>query len=160
METINRITEVISDKINIAYAVLVTVMTFLFGEYWFLFAGFLVLNVVDYVTGILKARYAGAINSVAGRKGIIRKVGYWITIAIAFYISLTFVKMGALIGVDLSFVVLFGWLTLALFIINEIRSILENLVILGVPVPNFLIKGMEVMDYAIKKKTGDSDDSD
>lgn len=160
METINRIGEVLTDSINVACGVVVTVMTFLFGDYWFLFAGFLGLNIIDYITGILKARYAGEINSVAGAKGIIKKTGYWLTIAIAFYISLTFQRMGTLIGVDLSFVVIFGWLTLALFIINEIRSVLENLVKIGVPVPAFLLKGMQVAEEAIKNKTGDSNDGD
>ena len=55
-----------------------------------------------------------------------------------------FTEMGSKIGVDLSFTHLFGWFTLATFIINEIRSILENLVVMGVEVPEFLVKGLEI----------------
>ncbi len=40
-----------------------------------------------------------------------------------------------------------------MFIINEIRSILENLVKLGVDVPQFLIKGLEVEYDTVKAKT-------
>ena len=61
--------------------------------------------------------------------------------------------MGKLIGVDLSFVVIFGWFTLAVYLVNEIRSILENLVEMGVKVPSFLIKGLEVTEKAIDKIT-------
>ena len=65
-------------------------------------------------------------------------------IAIAFFLAVGFVEVGTIIGVDLGFTQLFGWFTLATFIINEIRSILENLVIMGVEVPAFLTKGLEV----------------
>ena len=44
-----------------------------------------------------------------------------------------------------------GWLTLATFIINEIRSILENLVLIGVVVPKFLIHGLEVAAKKIEQ---------
>jgi phage-related holin len=39
---------------------------------------------------------------------------------------------------------MFGWLTLAMYIVNELRSILENLVEIGVDVPDFLIQGLDV----------------
>ena len=144
--------------INIIYGCLVTALAAFFGDFWFLFMAFLGLNIIDYITGILKAKHTNKENSNKGAKGIIKKVGYWIVIAIAFFISVTFVEMGRLIGLDLSFVIGFGWLTLATFIINEIRSILENLIILGVQVPQFLIKGLEIIDTGIKDKTGGQDD--
>jgi phage-related holin len=65
--------------------------------------------------------------------------------------------MGAEIGINLGFTVLFGWFTLATFIINEIRSILENLVKIGVYVPCFLIKGLEVASELIEHKTEHKD---
>ncbi len=37
----------------------------------------------------------------------------------------------------------FGWFTLVCLILNETRSILENLVEIGVKVPKFLIIGLE-----------------
>ena len=52
--------------------------------------------------------------------------------------------MGELINADLGFTVVLGWMTLATFIINEMRSVLENLVIMNVEVPMWLIKGLEV----------------
>lgn len=154
----NRIFEIISDKLNIAYAVVAVSMTAIFGDYWFLFASFLWLNIIDYITGILKAKYSNQLNSVAGAQGIIRKVGYWITISIAFYISLVFVKMGDLLGINLNFVLGFGWLTLATFILNEIRSILENLVAIGVPVPKFLTKGLKIITENIESEDKEDED--
>ena len=136
--------EKILHKVNIIGGAAVAVLSAVLGEYWYLFCAFLVLNVIDYITGILKARFTKSENSNKGWKGIVKKVGYWVCIAIGFFISVCFTEMGKNIGVDLSFTHLFGWFTLATFIINEIRSILENLVIMGVEVPSFLVKGLEI----------------
>ena len=136
--------EKILHKVNIIGGAVATVLSAVFGEFWYLFCAFLVLNVVDYITGILKARFTESENSNKGWKGIVKKIGYWVCIAIGFFISVCFTEMGSKIGVDLSFTHLFGWFTLATFIINEIRSILENLVVMGVEVPEFLTKGLEI----------------
>lgn len=45
------------DKINVIYGLIATIGVALFGKYWFLFAGFLILNVIDYATGYCKARF-------------------------------------------------------------------------------------------------------
>lgn len=142
----------IATKINMLWAATVTVFTSTFGEYWFLFFAFFVLNVVDYITGVTKAKFSQTENSNKGAKGIVKKVGYWVVITLAFFIALSFESMGNNIGVDLSFVEMLSWFTLATFLINEIRSILENLVIVGVDVPQFLIKGLEVAATAVKSK--------
>ncbi len=62
-------------------------------------------------------------------------------------------------GVKLDFLMLFGWFTLASLLVNEIRSILENLVECGYDVPEFLIKGLAVTEKLIQAgiDTGDSD---
>ena len=142
------------DKINVIYGLIATIGVALFGKYWFLFAGFLILNVIDYATGYCKARfYKKNESSAIGAKGILKKVCYWIVIGLAFFISTCFVYMGETIGINLSFVQLFGWFTLATYLINEIRSILENLVEMNVNVPQFLIAGLEITQKLIDTKT-------
>ena len=61
--------------------------------------------------------------------------------------------MGEVIGVQLDFVLLFGWFTLATYLINEVRSILENLVEMNVRVPAFLIAGLDVTQKLLDTKT-------
>lgn len=142
------------DKVNMVYGVIATIGVALFGKYWFLFAGFLVLNVVDYATGYCKAKFYNKNESSAiGAKGIFKKVWYWIVIGIAFFISMSLVYMGEIVGVNLSFVQLFGWFTLATYLINEIRSILENLVEMNVKVPKFLVVGLDVTQKLLDAKT-------
>lgn len=141
--------EKILNKINLLWAAAVTLLSGLFGAFWFLFAAFIALNVVDYITGVIKSRYTQTENSNKGLKGIFKKVGYWVVIAIAFFLSYGFEMLGTIIGVNLGFTVLIGWFTLGTFIINEIRSVLENLVLIGVEVPAWLVKGLEVANEKI-----------
>lgn len=141
------------DKVNMIYGLIVTAMTAVFGKYWFLFAGFLLLNLIDYVTGYCKARIFKKESSSVGAKGISKKVFYWVVIGLAFFIAHCFVYMGDLVGINLAFVQLFGWFTLATYLINEVRSILENLVEMNVNVPAFLIKGLDVTQKLLDTKT-------
>lgn len=149
--------ERIIDKVNLLWGSAVVLLSYILGEHWYLFVAFLVLNVVDYITGIVKARMSHTENSNKGMKGIVKKVGYWVVIGIAFFIAVAFGEMGEIVGIDLSFTQLFGWFTLATFLINEIRSILENLVLIGVYVPEFLIKGLEVAQKTIEGEENDSE---
>ena len=84
--------------------------------------------------------------------GVLKKIGYWILIFIAFFTSFLLVQLGYKINIQLDFIMLFGWFTLACLIINEVRSILENLVEIGVKVPTGLLKGLEVYQNILDKK--------
>ena len=58
-----------------------------------------------------------------------------------------------ILGLNLDFLLLLGWFTLACLLVNEIRSILENLVECGYNVPVFLIKGLAVTEKLINAET-------
>ena len=59
------------DKVNMFYGLIATIGAAVFGKYWFLFFGFLVLNVADYGTGWWKAKhYKKNESSAVGAKGI------------------------------------------------------------------------------------------
>lgn len=131
-------------KFNIFWGATVAFMCQIFGRHWYLFVAFMVLNVTDYITGIIKARYTKTENSLAGLRGIVKKAGCWLVIAISFFVAQSFNELGALMEMDLGFTSFVGWFTLATFIINEIRSNLENLIEIGVAVPVWLIKGFKV----------------
>ena len=61
-----------------------------------------------------------------------------------FFIGFAFKAMGDSVGMNLVFMDFVGWFTLANYLVNEIRSVLENLVEMNVPVPDFLVKGLRV----------------
>ena len=101
---------------------------------------------------------AGKENSVKGWQGVLKKLGYWIMIMVAFGASAVFIEIGKAIGVDLGITTLLGWFVLASLIINEIRSILENFVEAGYNVPTILVKGLEVADKVVNSQDEDYTD--
>ncbi len=138
------------DTYNAAVGAMVAVLSAIFGVYWYLFAGYLLLNILDWITGWYKARRKKQESSYVGLKGIVKKTGYWVIILVAFLIPALFVHLGKdLLGVDLGFLTLLGWFTLAALLVNEFRSILENLVECGTYVPDFLIRGLAVTEKLI-----------
>lgn len=141
----------IIDGYNAIVGAIVAVLSYILGEHWILFVAFLLLNVADWLTGWMKSRMAGKENSVKGWKGVLKKLGYWLMIMVAFGSSAVFVEIGRAISVDLGITTLLGWFVLASLLINEIRSILENFVEAGFNVPFILIKGLEVADKAVNK---------
>ena len=138
------------DAYNAAVGTVVAVLSAIFGVYWYLFAGYLLLNILDWVTGWYKARKHKQESSYVGLRGIVKKTGYWVIILVAFLIPALFIQMGKdLFGKDLMFLELLGWFTLAALLVNEFRSILENLVECGYNVPDFLIRGLAVTEKLI-----------
>lgn len=141
----------IIDGYNAIAGAVVAVLSYILGEHWLLFVAFLLLNVADWLTGWMKSRMAGKENSVKGWKGVLKKLGYWLMIMVAFGSSAVFIEIGKAINVDLGVTTLLGWFVLASLLINEIRSILENFVEAGFNVPIILIKGLEVADKVVNK---------
>ena len=139
--------------VNSVFSAIIVGISELFSGQRVLFLGYLILNVVDFITGTIKARMNKLESSSKGLIGIIKKIGYWILILITFLASYMLANIGDMINIDIDFVILFGWFTLGCLIINEFRSILENLSELGIKLPDFLIKGLETIQHIIEKET-------
>lgn len=140
------------DAINAVGGTIVAVLTAVLGTHWLLFVGFLVLNVIDYITGVRKSRLTGKDNSAKGVRGVWKKLGYWLMVLVAFLASAIFIEIGKTLGIDLAVTAYIGWFTIASLIINELRSILENFVEAGDNVPAVLTKGLEVAENAVSKE--------
>ena len=134
----------VTDSINFILGGVIAAMTYIFGDHWILFAIFLFFNAGDWITGWMKSRLAGKENSLEGFRGILKKLGYWLMVFLAFALGYWFIAMGRLIGKDFSPCMLIGWFVLASLTVNEFRSILENFVEAGYQVPQILVKGLEV----------------
>lgn len=144
----NEVNKVI-DAYDVCVGAVVAVLSYVLGPHWILFAGFLFLNVVDWITGWMKSKMAGKENSAKGLKGIMKKCGYWLMVLMSFGSSAIFIEIGKTIGIDLGVTTLLGWFVLASLLVNEIRSIIENFVEAGFDVPKILIKGLEVADKVV-----------
>ena len=149
----------VMDLYNTVGGIIVSVLTMIFGEHWILFALYFAMQVFDYFTGWAKSRKNKTESSNIGLIGVIKKLGYWIAIAVAFATGYALIILGdELLHLDLSFITCIGWFTLASLFINECRSILENLVEYGLNIPDILIKGLAVSQKLIEQK-GDYDNA-
>ena len=140
------------DSYNAVIGGVVAFLSFIFGEHWILFALFLLFNIIDLITGWMKAMMTNKVSSVKGFKGILKKLGYWLMVLIAFLASITFIEIGNALGIDLGVTRLLGWFVLASLTINELRSIIENFVEAGYNVPAVLTRGLEVADKLVNQK--------
>ena len=140
------------DTYNAIVGGIVAVLSFVFGEHWILFAIFLLFNVADWLTGWMKSRMAGKENSMKGWQGVLKKLGYWLMILVAFAASAVFIEIGNTLGMDLGITTLLGYFVLASLLVNELRSILENFVEAGYNVPIVLVKGLEVADKVVNQE--------
>ena len=75
---------------------------------------------------------------------------HFITVLLSFIIPVCFEELGKIIHIDLAILTFLGWYVLISLIINEYRSILENLVEAGFDVPQILVKGLEVASQNIE----------
>ena len=140
------------DTYNAIVGGIVAVLSFVFGEHWILFAIFLLFNVADWLTGWMKSRMAGKENSMKGWQGVLKKLGYWLMILVAFAASAVFIEIGNTLGMDLGVTTLLGYFVLASLLVNELRSILENFIEAGYNVPTVLVKGLEVADKVVNQE--------
>ena len=140
------------DTYNAMVGAAVAVLSYILGEHWFLFVLFLLLNAIDWGTGWMKSRINNVENSKAGLKGVLKKLGYWLMIMVSFGASAAFVEVGKIINLDLGVTTLLGWFVLASLLVNEARSICENLVEMGVNVPTILVKGLQAANRVVNKE--------
>ena len=143
MDNISTTFSAFADKANLIGAAIVS------GVHWPVFALFLALNIVDYIYGLMKARATDTLSSAKGAKGVAKKFSYWVIIALAFGVSVVLIDLGTVIGIDIGFLQLIGWFTLAVYILNELTSIVENMVALGVDVPEILVRGLAAARTAV-----------
>lgn len=140
---------------NLLVGTAVAVFADLFNHYGAVLASFLLFNLIDWITGTCKARFLKKESSVDGLKGILKKLGYWIIIFVAFIIGQDMAIMGTELGFEFEFASYLGWLTLGMLVVNEARSILENLVEMGVPVPEVLSRGLALCQNSLETKMPD-----
>ena len=140
---------------NIIIGTVLTYIITIFEQYGLIMFTFLIFNVLDWMTGTMKARLLGKESSIDGLKGVCKKLGYWVLILVAFLVGENFVLIGNNLGIDLSIADYIGWITLAMLVVNEARSIIENLVQMDVYVPEVLVKGLEVAQEKIANKNAE-----
>lgn len=110
-------------------------------------------NLIDYVTGLVAAKYRqdGGISSYKSIRGIFKKIGMWLLIIVGAFMDILIQYAVECVGLGLTVPFVVATVVAVWLVVNEIISILENLMDIGVNMPPFL---MPVVKY-IKKQVED-----
>lgn len=129
------------------------VLTSLFGMLAIPMVLLVVCNIIDYVTGIGASKFRGQeISSYKGIRGITKKVGMWLLIAVGAVMDALLEYSVAQFGVAVPFTLMIAAIVAVWLICNELISILENLKDMQVPLPEFLMKLAENIKSQIETK--------
>lgn len=109
---------------------------------------------IDYASGMLKAWVNSELSSKTGLKGIVKKVSYLLVICVAAVADWLITSGLETLGIHTEVDLCFGLIVTVWFIINECISILENLAVLGVPLPSFLATVICKLRSAVEKSSG------
>ena len=109
---------------RIGFAAIGGALSYLFGEMSFMLIALLVLEICDYITGVMCAIVKKELSSSVGFKGIFKKI-----------LILIFVLLGHFLDGLLHTGDVFRTAVCFFYIANESLSIIENATTLGLPVP-------------------------
>ena len=98
----------------------------------------IVVMIIDYMSGMIKAWGNDELSSKVGIKGIVKKLCYLMLVCVAGVVDWLLWSGLRQVGITLDFGFCFGLIVVIWLIINELISILENLEALKVPMPSFL----------------------
>lgn len=132
------------DLINILMACAGSIVGFLFGGLDGLIITLVVFIIVDYITGVLDAIINKKLSSAVGFVGIIRKILILLIVSVGHFVDAYLLGGGSVIRDACIF----------FYISNEGISILENVVEMGVPVPEKLVRILEQLE---DKENGDDE---
>lgn len=97
-------------------------------------------NVIDYITGLRAAKYRGEkISSEKGFQGIYKKICMWILVLIGSWIDVLINYAVEYIGAGFQLPFIVATVVCIWIVVNEIISILENMIDSGVDMPPFLM---------------------
>lgn|SRR5574344_1502020 len=98
----------------------------------------IIIMICDYVSGMVKAYMTSQLSSKIGIKGIIKKLCYMITVVVAMSVDYILSLGLSTININISNNMTVAMIVTIWLILNEMISILENLAVIGVPLPKFL----------------------
>lgn len=113
-------------------------------------------NVIDYATGLCAAKYRSdkKISSYKSIRGIIKKVCMWLLVIIGAFMDILIQYAIETAGIPLMVPFVVATIVAVWLVVNEMISILENMIDIGVTMPPFLLP----LAKYIKKQVEDKAD--
>ena len=125
-------------------ASLIAVLTVVSGWIWLLFilvGVHFFLNVIDYITGLMAAKFRNQeISSYRSFKGAAKKICMWLLIAVALLMDILITFSANAVGIEIKLIFLIANGTTVWLSFSEVISILENVKDMGMEgkIPPFL----------------------
>lgn len=131
-------------KVNPIQVIITAVGSFLSSLLGVLYIPVLLMvtsNIIDYATGLMAAanREDGGISSYRSIKGITKKVCMWFLVIVGAIIDRLLLYTSETIGFTMPFKFLVACIVAIWIICNELISILENVIDIGIDIPAFLL---------------------
>ena len=129
------------DRIKIAITMITSVLSSFLGVLYIPVLLMVSCNVIDYITGLAAAKYRkdGGISSYKSIRGIVKKVSMWLLVVVGVIIDSLISYSANTIGLNIPFKFLVACVVAIWIVCNELISILENMIDIGVNIPPFLI---------------------
>lgn len=109
-------------------------------------------NVLDYITGLCAAKYRSErIDSYKGFRGIVKKVCMWLLIVVGAFVDILLTYAAEYIGLAVAVPFVVATVVAVWLIVNEIISILENMVDIGVDMPPFLLPLVKNIKHQVEE---------
>ena len=113
----------------------------------------IVVMIIDYISGMAKAWIKAELSSKVGLKGIIKKICYLLVVCVAAVVDWLIASGLQKVGINITVNYLIGVIVTIWLIINELISILENLSVVGVPLPPFLSAVVHKLKISVENST-------
>lgn len=111
-------------------------------------------NVIDYATGLLAVPYrTGAVSSYKSIRGIVKKVCMWLLVLIGAWIDVLINYAVECAGIEFTMPFVVATIVAVWLVVNEIISILENMIDIGVTLPPFLLPIAKYIKAQVEEKS-------
>ena len=145
-------------------AIIIAVFSFLSSILGALYIPVLLMvacNVIDYITGLMAASYRNdGISSYRSIKGITKKVAMWLLVVVGAIIDRLIIYCTESLNIDIHMNFLVAAIVAIWIVCNELISILENIVDIGIKIPNFLKPIVTKIKNQAEKIASESVDSE
>ena len=147
------------EKENIAFILFLSVISSKIGVVAIPFFILVSCNIIDYITGLVAAPYRGQEHtSYKSFKGVTKKICMWLLVFVGILMDIMIeyaTEQVSWINISLPFIVA----TIVIFwlVFNEVISILENMIDIGVEIPPFLLPLAKNIKKKVEETVQDED---
>ncbi len=114
-------------------------------------------NIIDYITGLMASKFREEqISSYIGIRGITKKVCMWLLVLVGSFIDIIINYTAEYMGIGFKIPFIVATFVAVWIVVNEMLSILENIIDIGVVLPPFLMPIVRLIRKEVESVAGES----